>query len=112
MPYNLTLEAFKATYAEHMLSVDVHGLEPQSENDCRAPLFKKRVVVKLLASQQVSREPGRLHGMGLYNISLTGYCNALAVVERAIMSCAVQPFRLTSGSVLFQEGRASLRRQW
>ena len=28
MPYNLTLEAFKKTYAEHMLSVDVDGLEP------------------------------------------------------------------------------------
>ena len=40
MPNNLTLEAFKATYAEHMLSVDVDGLEPQGVNDCRAPLFK------------------------------------------------------------------------
>ena len=37
---NLTLEAFKATYAENMLSVDVDGLEPQGVNDCRAPLFK------------------------------------------------------------------------
>ena len=50
MPYNLTLEAFKATYAEQMLSVDADGLEPQAENDCRARLSKKRVVVRLLAS--------------------------------------------------------------
>ena len=108
MPYNLSLEAFEATHAEHMLSVDVDGLEPQGENACRAPLFKKRVVVRLFASQQASRGPGRLHGMGLYNIYLTGYCTALAVVERATMCCAVQPFRLTSRSVLLQEGLASL----
>ena len=44
--------------------------------------------------------------MGL-NISLTGYCTALAVVERVTMCCAVQPFRLTSRSVLLQEGLAS-----
>ena len=66
MPYNLTLEAFKSTYAEHMLSVNVDGLETLGENDCHTPPFKKRVVVRPLASQQPSREPGRLHGMGLY----------------------------------------------
>ena len=97
MPYNLSLETFEATHAEHMLSVDVDGLEPQGENAFRAPLFKKRVVV---------REPGRLHGMGLYKIFLTGYCTALAVIERATMCCAVQPFRLTSRSVLLPEGLA------
>ena len=41
IPYSFTLEAFKATCAEPMLLVDVDGLEPQGENDCRAPLFKK-----------------------------------------------------------------------
>ena len=41
IPYNLTLEAFKATYAEPMPPVEVEGLEPQGDNDCRAPLFKK-----------------------------------------------------------------------
>ena len=41
MPYSLTLEAFKATCAEPMLPVDVDGLEPQGESDCRAPLFKE-----------------------------------------------------------------------
>ena len=46
--------------------------------------------------------------MGLYRISLTGYCTALAVVERAPMCYAVQPFRLTSRSVLLHEGLASL----
>ena len=39
--YNLTLEAFKATYAEPMLPFEVEGLEPQGNNDCRVPLFKK-----------------------------------------------------------------------
>ena len=77
-----------------MLSVDVDGLEPQGENDCRGPLIKKRVVVRLLASQQASRGPGRLHGMGLNKIYLTGYCTALAVVERATMCSTVQPFGL------------------
>ena len=80
-----------------MLSVDVDGLEPQGENDCRAPLFKKRVFV---------REPGWLHGMGLYKIPLTGYCTALVVAEMATMCCAVQPFRLTSRLVLLHEGLA------
>ena len=64
MPKNLTLEAFKATYAEHMHSIDVDGLEPQGVNECRAPHFKKRVIVRLLACCEASREPGRLHGMG------------------------------------------------
>ena len=56
-------------------------------------LFKKRVVVRLLASQHASRGPGRLHGMGLYNIYLTGYCTALAVVERAtnVLRCPAIP---------------------
>ena len=36
------------------------------------------------------------------------YCTALAVVERATMCCAVQPFRLTSRSVLLHEDLASL----
>ena len=59
------------------------------------PSSKERVVDhRLLASQQVSREPRWLHGMGLYKISLTGYCTALAVVKRATMCCAVQPFRV------------------
>ena len=39
--YNLTLEAFKATYVEPMLPVEVEGFEPRGDNDCRAPLFKK-----------------------------------------------------------------------
>ena len=39
--YNLTLEAYKATYAEPVLPVEVEGLELQVDNDCRAPLFKK-----------------------------------------------------------------------
>ena len=68
---------------------------------------KRAVVLNLLASQQVSREPGRLHGMGLYELSLTGYCIALAV-ERATMCSAVQPFRLASRAVLLHEGPASL----
>ena len=73
------------------------------------PSSKKRaVVLRLLASQQVSREPGRLHGMGLYKIYLTGYCTALVVVERATMCSAVQPFRLASRAVLLHEGPASL----
>ena len=73
------------------------------------PSSKKRVaVLRLLASQQASREPGKLHGMGLYKISLTGYCTALAVVERATMCYAVLPFRLTSRSVLLHRGLASL----
>ena len=41
IPYNLTLEAFKATYAKPMLPLDVDGLETQGENGYRAPLFKK-----------------------------------------------------------------------
>ena len=41
IPYNLTLEAFKATYAEPMPPVEAEGLEPQGDNDCQAPLFKK-----------------------------------------------------------------------
>ena len=41
IPYNLTLEAFKATYVEPMLPVQIEGLEQQGDNDCRAPLFKK-----------------------------------------------------------------------
>ena len=70
---------------------------------------KKRVVVlRLLASQQASREPGRLHCMGLYKISLTGYCTALAVVKRARTRRAVQPFQLASRSVLLHEGLTSL----
>ena len=65
------------------------------------PSSKKRaVVLRLLASQQVSKEAGRLHGMGLYKISLTGYSTALAVVKRATMFSAVQTFRLASSSVL------------
>ena len=50
------------------------------------PSSKKRaVVLRLLALQQVSREAGRLHGTGLYKISLTGYSAALAVVKRVTM---------------------------
>ena len=64
--------------------------------NCRATMIAERpssknraVVLRLLASQQASREPGWLHGMGLYKISLTGYCTALAVVERATMCSAI-----------------------
>ena len=60
IPYNLTLEAFKATYAEPMLPVDVDGIEPQGENDCRAPLFKKArgrpQTARLTAGEQRARE--------------------------------------------------------
>ena len=42
------------------------------------PSSKNRAVDhRLLALQQVSRGPGRLHGMGPYKISLTGYSNVL-----------------------------------
>ena len=41
IPCNLTLEAFKAAYAEPMLPVQVEGLEPRGDNDCRAPPPKK-----------------------------------------------------------------------
>jgi hypothetical protein len=68
--YNLTREDFEATYTVPMLPVKVDGLEQQGDDDCRAPL---------LASQQVNREPGSLHGTGLYKISVTGYSSALAV---------------------------------
>ena len=69
------------------------------------PYSKKRaVVLRLLASQQVSKEAGQLHGMGLYKISLTVYSTALAVVRRATMYSAVQPFRLAPTSVLRMAG--------
>ena len=55
-----SLEAFKATYAEPMLPVDVDGLEPQGENDCRAPLFKKArgrpQTARLTAGEQRAKE--------------------------------------------------------
>ena len=73
------------------------------------PSSKKRAVDhRLLALQQVSREPGRLHGMGPYKISLTGYSTALVVAERATMCSAVQPFQLACRLVLLHEGPASL----
>ena len=60
--------------------------------NCRAtmtaerPSSKKRaVVLRLLALQQVRREAGRLHGTGLYKISLTEYSAELAVVKRVTM---------------------------
>ena len=56
----------------------------------RPSLKKRAVVLRLPASRQVSRGLGKLHGMGLYKISLTGYSTALAVVERATMCSAVQ----------------------
>ena len=56
IPYNLTLKAFKAAYAESMLPVEVEGLEPQGDNDCRAPLFKKACgrpqTTRLIAGEQ------------------------------------------------------------
>ena len=41
--YNFTFEAFKAICAGPMRPVEVEGLEPQGDNDCRlgAPLLKK-----------------------------------------------------------------------
>ena len=61
------------------------------------PSSKKRaVVLRLLAPQQASREPGGLHGTGLYKILLTGYSTARTVVKRATMDFAVQPFQLAS----------------
>ena len=60
IPYNLTLETFKAAYAEPMLPVEVEGLEPQGDNDCRAPLFKKArgrpQTARLTAGEQRARE--------------------------------------------------------
>ena len=60
IPYNLSLEAFKAAYAEPMLPVEVEGLEPQGDNDCRAPLFKKArgwpQTARLIAGEQRARE--------------------------------------------------------
>ena len=41
IPYNITLKGFKATYAEPMPPVKVEEPEPQGDNGCRAPLFKK-----------------------------------------------------------------------
>ena len=99
----------KAAYAEPMLPAEVEGLEPQGDNECRAPLFKKRTVdLRLLTSQQVSREPERLHETGPYKTSLTGYNTAPFAVERATMCSAVQPFRLARRSLLWHEGPAHL----
>ena len=57
---NLTLEAFKATYIEPILPVEVEGLEPQGDNDCRAPLFKKArgrpQTTRLTAGEQRGRQ--------------------------------------------------------
>ena len=66
---------------------------------------RDRQTARLTTGEQRARE-ATWHG--LYNISLTGYCTALAVVERASICCAVQSFRLTSRSVLLQGGLASL----
>ena len=81
IPYNLTLEAFKATYVEPMLPVEVEGLGARATMTAERPSSKKRAaVLRLLALQQVGREAGRLHGMGFYKISLTWSSTALAVV--------------------------------
>ena len=72
-----------------------------------APLQKARgrQTARLTAGEQRAREAA---WHGALQISLTGYCTALAVVERATMCCAVQPLRLSSRSVLLHEGLASL----
>ena len=93
--YSLTLEAFRL--------IGVQGLERQGANDCQVPLFKKapgRPQTARLAA--VSREPGSLHGGGLYKISVAGYST------RTSMCSAAQPFRLASTSDLLREGPASL----
>ena len=73
------------------------------------PSSKKRAVDhKLLVLQQVSREPGRLHGMGPYKISLTRYSTALVVAGRATICSAVQPFQLACRLVSLHDGPASL----
>ena len=74
----------------------------------RPSSIKFAVVLRLPASQQVNRELGKLHGTGLYKISLTGYSTTLAVVERATICTAVQQFRLACRSVLLHKGPASL----
>ena len=97
IPYSLTLEAFKATYAEPILPVEVEGLEPQGDNNCRAPLFKKSrggpQTARLKSGEQ---RAGRLHGMGLYNISLTGYAELCVLTGNekrihAVEDCAGSP---------------------
>ena len=105
-----SLEAFKATYAEPMLPFEVEGLEPRGDNVCRAPLFKnargRPQTTRLTADEQ--RGPGGCMERGSTKISLAGYSTALAVIKRATMYSAVQPFRLASRSVLLHEGPTSL----
>ena len=85
--YNLTPEAFKATYVEPMLPVEVEGLEPQGDNGCRAPPFKKArgrpQTTRLTAGEQRGRQAA--WNGALLKISLTGCSAALAVVKRVTM---------------------------
>ena len=39
--YNLTVPAFRATYAVPMPPIDIAGLQPRNDMLCRAPLIKK-----------------------------------------------------------------------
>ena len=98
------------TYAEPMLPFEVEGLEPQGDSNCRAPLFKnargRPQTARLTAGEQ--RGPGGCTERGSTKISLTRYSTALAVIKRATMYSAVQPFRLASRSVLLHEGPTSL----
>ena len=69
-----SLEAFKATYAEPMLSFEVEGLEPRGDNVCRAPLFKnargRPQTTRLTADEQ--RGPGAAWNGALQKYSWPG----------------------------------------
>ena len=91
-----------------MLPAKVKALNHRAIMIAKHSSSKKRaVVLRLPASQQVSRELGRLHGTGL-QISLSGPSTALVVFERDTVCSAVQKFRLACRSVLLHECPASL----
>jgi hypothetical protein len=71
--YNLTVPAFRATYAVPMPAVDIAALQPRPETPCRCPVFKKprgrRRENRLVAGENRALHNGAHRGpAGLGNI--------------------------------------------
>ena len=95
--YNLTVPAFRATYATPMPPVEIAGLQPRNDMLCRAPLIKKargRPQAARLASGEQRARVAAFHG-ALQNIpDRIQHCSRCHQEGHNILRCQAQPANL------------------